>query len=120
MIEILKSFLSDREQRVTLDGQFSEWATIEAGVPQGSILGPLLFLVYINDLIDVVESDIRIFADDTFIFRIFDPSSIDALNRDLERITSWAHQWKMAFNPDATKPAIGVIFTRGNVIRELP
>ena len=98
----------------------SDWTSIESGVPQGSILGPLLFLVYINDLIDSVESDIRIFADDTFIFRIFDPSSIDALNRDLERITSWAHQWKMAFNPDATKPAIGVIFTRSNVKRDLP
>ena len=114
-INIVEDFLADRKQRVVIDGQKSYWTSIESGVPQGSILGPLLFLVYINDLIDSVESDIRIFADDTFIFRIFDPSSIDALNRDLERITSWAHQWKMAFNPDATKPAIGVIFTRSNV-----
>ena len=119
-IKIVKDFLADRKQRVVIDGKKSDWTSIESGVPQGSILGPLLFLVYINDLIDSVESDIRIFADDTFIFRIFDPSSIDALNRDLERITRWAHQWKMVFNPDATKPAIGVIFTRSNVKRVLP
>ena len=66
-INIIKSFLADRVQRVVLDGQVSDWAPIEAGVPQGSILGPLLFLVYINDLTEVVESNINIFADDTFI-----------------------------------------------------
>ena len=82
-INILSSFLAGRQQRVVIDGKTSEWTSIESGVPQGSILGPLLFLVYINDLIDVVESDIRIFADDTFIFRVVDPSSTDALNRDL-------------------------------------
>ena len=73
-----------------------------------------LFLVYINDLIDVVESDIHIFADDTFIFRLADPSSTEALNRDLERITEWAHQWKMVFNPDITKQAVEVIFSNKN------
>ena len=86
-INILSSFLADRKQRVVIDGTSSEWTGIEAGVPQGSILGLILFLVYINDLIDVVESDIRIFADDTFIFRLADPSSTEPLNRDLERIT---------------------------------
>ena len=119
-INIIKGFLTDRKQRVVIDGKKSEWTSIESGVPQGSILGPLLFLVYINDLIDSVESDIRIFADDTFIFRIVDPSSTDALNRDLERITQWANQWKMVFNPDMSKQAVGVIFTRGNTNRILP
>ena len=69
-INIVKYFLKDRKQRVVIDGKRSDWISIESGVPQGSLLGPLLFLVYINDLIDSVESDIRIFADDTFIFRI--------------------------------------------------
>ena len=72
MIGIIQSFLSDRKQRVTIDGKYSEWTNIDAGVPQGSLLGPILFLVFINDIVDVVESDIRIFADDTFIYRIMD------------------------------------------------
>ena len=79
-------------QRVTIDGKFSKWVKIGAGVPQGSILGPILFLIYINDITEVVDSDIRIFANDTFIFRIADQSSSVALNTDLEKITEWAHQ----------------------------
>ena len=70
MIGIIESFLSDRKQRVTIDGKFSEWVDVQAGVPQGSLLGPLLFLVFINDLVEVVESDIRIFADDTSFFEL--------------------------------------------------
>ena len=111
-LNIIKSFLADRKQRVVLDGQVSNWVPIEAGVPQGSILGPLLFLVYINDLVEVVESDIDIFADDTFIFRILDPDSTQILTDDLRRITEWAYQWKMVFNPDMTKQAIEIIFSR--------
>ena len=79
MIGIIESFLSDRKQRVIIDGMFSEWVDVQAGVPQGSLLGPLLFLVFINDLVEVVESDIRIFADDTFIFRIIDLFSAEIL-----------------------------------------
>ena len=111
VINILTSFLADRQQRVVIDGKFSEWTSIESGVPQGSILGPLLLLVYINDIIDFVDSDIRIFADDTFIFRVADQSSTDELNNDLKRITEWAHQWKMVFNPDISKQAVEVVFT---------
>jgi hypothetical protein len=114
-LNILTSFLANREQRVVLDGQTSEWGSVEAGVPQGSILGPLLFLVYINDLIEVVESDINIFADDTFIFHIIDQFSTQILNSDLEKITNWANQWKMSFNPDITKQAIEIIFSNKNV-----
>jgi len=66
MINILENFLSGRMQRVAMNGSTSQWEKIEAGVPQGSILGPILFLVYINDIIESVESDIRIFADDTY------------------------------------------------------
>ena len=85
MISILASFLSDREQRVALDGQFSDWTRIEAGVPQGSILGPILFLTYINDLIEIVDSNIKIFADDTFIFRIADQNWTQILTNDLTK-----------------------------------
>ena len=66
----INGLLNEREQRVVINGSLSEWTKIEAVAPQGSILGTLLFLVYINDIIDVVSSDIRIFTEDTFIFRI--------------------------------------------------
>ena len=112
MLGIISSFLEVRYQRVTLDGEKSDWALVEAGVPQGSILGPLFFLIYINDLFDVVNSDIRIFADDTFIFKVItDQNSHRDLNIDLQNITLWADQWKMSFNPDISKPAHDVTFT---------
>ena len=111
MLNIIKSFLSNRKQRVTIDGKYSEWVDVEAGVPQGSILGPILFLIFINDLIEVVESDIRIFADDTFIFRIVDQFSTDILNSDLRKISAWAKQWKLVFNPNIEKQAVEIVFS---------
>ena len=111
-LDIVKDFLTNREQRVVIDGQFSEWAPISAGVPQGSILGPLLFLVYINDITEVIFSDIRIFADDTFIFRTADSDSTRLLNNDLEKNTDLAWTWKMLFNPDISKQAVEVIFSK--------
>jgi len=112
MLQMLTSFLSERKQRVTLDGVVSDWVDLEAGVPQGSLLGPILFLVYINDIAEVVDSDIRIFADDTFIFRRVDQNSSTKLNSDLEKINDWANQWKMIFNPDISKQAVEIVFSR--------
>ena len=111
MINIISSFLSQRKQRVAIDGKVSSWVDIEAGVPQGSILGPILFLVYINDLTTCVDSDIRIFADNTFIFRIVDQNVTQKLKEDLDKITKWANKWKMVFNPDITKQAVKVTFS---------
>ena len=112
MIGILNSFLSDRKQRVTIDGKNSDWADVQAGVPQGSLLGPLLFLIYINDIVEVVDSEIRIFADDTFIFTVVNEHCTETLNKDLESINKWAWQWKMVFNPDITKQAVEIQFSR--------
>ena len=70
LLELVKNFLSNRFQRVVLNGQTSEWAKINAGVPQGSVLGPLFFLIYINDLTDRISSIVKLFADDTSLFSI--------------------------------------------------
>ena len=122
MLKIIESFISDRMQRVTINGSNSDWIAVEAGVPQGSVLGPLLFLVYINDLSDIVDSEMRIFADDTFIFQIIPSNSQSASNtihRDLCKITEWANQWKMSFNPDLSKQAVEVIFSKNNTECEI-
>ena len=114
LLEILTGFLKDRKQRVVLNGQNSLWANIEAGVPQGSILGPLLFLIYINDLPDNQSTNVKLFADDTSLFSVvhdITTSSCD-LNYDLIRVREWAFQWKMRFNPELSKQAQEVIFTR--------
>ena len=70
LLETLADFLKDRKQRVVLNGQNSSWANIEAGVPQGSIPGPLLFLIYINDLPDNLSTNVKLFADDTSLFSV--------------------------------------------------
>ena len=86
LLNLMNSFLSERYQRVLLNGQSSEWASIKAGVPQGSILGPLLFLIYINDLSDGIISDVKLFADNTSIFSTVYSTNktADSLNNDLQ------------------------------------
>ena len=66
LFQLIKSFLSDRFQRVLPNGQRSDWETIQAGVPQDSILEPLFFLIYINDLADNLNNNVKLFGDDTF------------------------------------------------------
>ena len=107
-------FLSDRKQRVLLNGQTSEWQNVTAGVPQGSILGPLLFLIYINDLFGYLSSKAKLFADDTSLFSVTHviTTSANELNNYLKKISDWAFQWKMSFNPVPSKQAQEVIFSR--------
>jgi len=116
LLLFFENYLSNRYQRVVLNGIESNWKGLHAGVPQGSVLGPLLFLVYINDLADNISSDMRLFADDSSLFTsVKDVTQThDKLVKDLQTITMWAYQWKMVFNPDLTKQAVEVIFSCKN------
>ena len=112
LLNTLTDFLDNKTRRVMLNGQYFSWAEVEAEVPQGSILGPLLFLIYIDDL----------FADDASLFSVvrnIDASNID-LNSDLKKIGEWPFQWKMNFNPDSTKQAQELIFSRKVQTRNHP
>ena len=113
LLKLLESYLHNRQQRVVINGSYSEYLSIESGVPQGSVLGPLLFLIYINDLEKNIKSNIKFFADDTMLFSVVRDPAVSAteLDHDLDLICRWAHKWKMEFNPDATKQATEVIFS---------
>ena len=105
--------MKNRQQRVVLNGQFSSWTKVNAGVPQGSILGPLLFLIYINDLPNGLQSNPKLFADDTSLFATVKDitTSTASLNNDLTKISEWAIQRKMNFNPDPSKQAQELLFS---------
>lgn len=113
------SYLTDRKQRVGINGYYSSWNTINAGVPQGSILGPFLFLLFVNDIVDVVANKIKLFADDTCLYCIVDDeiSAAESLNQDLEYLNQWANDWGVTFNSDKTK---SMYFTRKTNIDVTP
>lgn len=100
----ITDYLSGREQRVIMGTSLSRFNTISAGVPQGSVLGPLLFLIYVNDISDHLLSITRLFADDTSLActtsNIADLEGI--LNHDLRVLTQWSKQWLVTFNPNKT------------------
>ena len=105
LLKLFEDYLSNRKQRVVLNGIQSTWKPILSGVPQGSVLGPLLFLIYINDLTNGISSNIKLFADDASLFiKVTDiEAAQETLVSDLSKITSWANQWNMKFNPDIIK-----------------
>ena len=111
LLNIIKYFLSLRKQGVVLGGQRSTWVNIGAGVSQGSIIGHLFFLIYINDLSDDLTSNPRLFMDDTSLFSVVQNinSSTINLNSNLNKTSDRAFQWKMNFNPDPNKQAQEVI-----------
>ena len=114
LLSLLENYLENCEQRVVLNGQTSESRKINSGVTQGSVLGPLLFLIYINDRSHGLTSICKIFADDTSLFsKVFNINeSGNDLNIDLEKLRQWGYQWKVQFNPDPNKQANEVIFSR--------
>ena len=114
LFKVIKSFLSNRCQQVVLNGQSSVWKSVTAGVLQGSVLGPLFFLIYINDISLRLTTNVKLFADDTSLFSVVNNASVSAsrLNNDLVEMQDWAFNWKMSFNLDHTKQAKEFIFTK--------
>ena len=101
----IESYLVDRVQRVVLDGFYSSFKPISAGVPQGSVLGPSLFLLYINDIADNLVNNIRLFADGTSLFIIVDMDPNEptmSQTSDLDQIDTLAFTWGVDFNPSKT------------------
>lgn len=100
-LEWIKNFLIGRTQEVVVEGVHSRALPVDSGVPQGTVLGPLLFLIYINDITDGIKSSIRLFADDCVVYREIN-SATDAkdLQKDLDHLQEWENRWLMHFNPD--------------------
>ena len=111
--------MENRQQCTVVDGLKSKFQFVSAGVPQGSKLGPLLWLIYCNDIVDNIHSQIFLFADDTCLFVSGDDPANTALilNRDLETLNSWAKKWKVDFNPGKSKD---VIFSQNKVLFNSP
>lgn len=106
ILKWLSNYLIDRQQRVIIDEYKSMWKAVTAGVPQGSVLGPYLFLIYINDLENEIYSNVKFFADDTSLFVLIDNDQVAAagiLTNDLNKIPIWANKLGILFNPNKTE-----------------
>ncbi len=104
VLQWIQNFLTSRFQQVTVKGELSELKRVTSGIPQGSVLGPLLFVVYINDLPDLLRSQPYLFADDTKIFRIIrDNTDQEVLQQDLNKLHEWSSKWLLSFHPQKCK-----------------
>ena len=113
-MKLLINYLEDQTQRAVLNGKTSYWKNILVVVRQGSVLGPILFLIYINDLPDGIKLICKIFVDDTSLFsKVIDNNySTVELNNDIKIMLNWAFKWKMLFNPDPYKQAVEILFSK--------
>ena len=104
IINWISDFLRGREQRVSVQGYCSSWRDVWSGVPQGSVLGPTLFLMYINDLLDDLQSPGKLFADDAKVFRrLKSPDDRAILQEDIHKLQAWSQKWLLVFNEDKCK-----------------
>jgi hypothetical protein len=105
LLDWFSDYLSNRHPSVVLSRAKSDWSVINAGVPQGTILGPLLFLVYMNDIAVDLRSSVNHFVDDTSLYLIVDYPVIaaDILQSDINKISSWADKWLVKFNPSKSE-----------------
>lgn len=100
----IEDFLTGRTQRVLVNGKESSWCDITSGIPQGSVLGPVLFVLFINDLPDDLDGSVKIYADDTKIYRqILTLHDHHAMQDDLDRLNTWSEKWQLRFNENKCK-----------------
>ena len=102
----ISNWLTSRTQRVVVDGETSKPVHVKSGVPQGTVLGPLMFLIYINNIADETDkaTHIRLFADDCLLYRVIRSSDdTDQLQKDLDSLTDWSSKWQMSFNSSKCK-----------------
>ena len=103
ILKWIKYYLSERKQFVEKNGKKSEWQNVTSGIPQGTVLGTLVFLLYINDLPDIIMSNIYMYADDTklYIYRkIKSPEDLQILQNDLTKLCIWSKKWLLKFHPN--------------------
>ena len=104
ILEWIKNFLSERKQKVVLNGSNSKWTDVTSGIPQGSVLGPILFTIYINDLPDVVQNVAKLFADDTKLYTAVNNTNDEIkLQGDIDRLMQWSKDWLLTFNKSKCK-----------------
>lgn len=105
IVHWISSFLDGRKQKVVLGDIESDWEPVSSGVPQGSVLGPLLFVVYINDLPAILKNDCRLYADDSKIISVVDTNELEvnSLQEDLFELAKWCLKWSMELNIDKCK-----------------
>ena len=106
IVDWIENFLTDRKQRVKVSGEFSCWIKVLSGIPQGSILGPLLFIIFINDLVDISTDNIKLylFADDAKMYcHIRDTDDIDSLQTSINKFVDWTEKWQVKLNTDKCK-----------------
>ena len=100
----IEIFLTGRKQQVCVNGSMSKWADGTSGIPQGTVLGPIIFVIYINYLPNEIKSDIYMFADDTKVFRTIKTNDDQCiLQDDLDELTVWFTKWLLIFHPDKCK-----------------
>ena len=104
ILKWVENWLNNRKQRVVINGKASEWTKVTSGVPQGSVLGPVLFLVYINDIDVGITGIISKFADDTKIANtVASNNQVKEMQNNLDRLSEWGQTWQMSFNADKCK-----------------
>ena len=104
LLKWIEDFLSERKQRVVFNGKSSSWKNVTSGVPQGSVLGPVLFIIYVNDMPDSLESFCKIFADDTKVYTaVGEKTDQEKLQRDLLKLCKWSQLWLLEFSVQKCK-----------------
>ena len=104
LLKWIRSFLSSRRQRVVLGGKLSSWQNVTSGIPQGSVLGPILFTIFINDMPEAVESHMKLFADDAKIYKAIESfEDITMIQNDLDKLLHWSKKWQLPLNLDKCK-----------------